>query len=288
MAHLVATLGVSERRACRVTGQRRSTQRYRPEVSKEEERLVSDLRRLARRHPRYGQRRIHALLRRDGWRVNKKRVSRLWREERLQVPVRKRKRRRLGHSENSCKRRRATRMNEIWCYDFVFDRTEDGRRLKFLTIVDEYTRESLAVLAARSITTKDVIEGLTGLMAERGAPEHLRSDNGPEFIAKAIVRWLGQVGVGTLFIAPGSPWENAYGESFNGRFEDELLGSELFATVAEAQWLAENWRREYNTTRPHSSLGYKTPEEFAASCVASTSATLRSKRRRIPQPQRLS
>jgi transposase InsO family protein len=288
VAHLVVTFDVSERRACRVTGQQRSTQRYRPQHSKEEERLVSDVRRLAGLQPRYGQRRIHALLRREGWRVNKKRVGRVWREERLQVPVRKRKRRRLGHSANSCQRRPATTRNEVWSYDFVFDRTDDGRRLKFLTVVDEFTREALAVHVARHMTAQDVIDVLTGLMAERGAPKHIRSDNGPEFIAKAIVKWLGELEVGTLFIAPGSPWENAYGESFNGRLEDELLGSEIFATLAEARWLAETWRREYNTARPHSSLGYKTPAEFAASCVASNSAPLRSKRRRTLQPQRLS
>jgi putative transposase len=288
VAHLEATLGVSERRACRVTGQQRSTQRYRPEVSKEEERLVTEIRRIARRHPRYGQRRVHALLRREGWRVNKKRVARLWREEGLQVPVRKRKRRRLGHSGNSCQRRPATAMNEVWTYDFVFDRTEDGQRLKLLTVVDEHTREALAVRAGRSITAAAVIEVLGELIEERGAPKHIRSDNGPEFIAKAVVTWLGEIGVGTLFIEPGSPWENAYGESFNGRLEDELLGSEMFATVAEAQWLADEWRREYNTARPHSSLDYKTPAEFAASCVASNSASLRSNRRRTSTTRRLS
>lgn len=283
----MATLDVSERRACRITGQQRSTQRYEPRVTKEEERLVADVRRLARRNPRYGQRRVHALLRREGWKLNKKRVSRLWREEGLQVPVRKLKRRRLGHSANSCQRRPSTAKDDVWCYDFSFDRTEDGRRLKILTIVDEYTREALAVHVARSMTAQDVIDVLIGLMAERGMPKHIRSDNGPEFIAAAIVKWLRRIQVGTLFIAPGSPWENAYGESFNGRLEDELLGSEIFATLAEARWLAERWRNEYNTARPHSSLGYKTPAEFAASCVASNSASLRSKRRRTLQPQRL-
>ena len=288
MEHLKSTFDVSERRACRVTGQQRSTQRYEVEVPKEEKQLVSDMRRLSRRHPRYGQRRIHALLRKEGWKVNLKRIHRLWREERLQVPVRRRKRRRLGHSANSCQRRPATARNEVWCYDFVFDRTEDGRRLKFLTVVDEFTREALAVWVARSITAQDVVDVLMGLMAERGAPKYLRSDNGPEFIAKRVVEWLEEMHVGTLFIEPGSPWENAYGESFNGRLEDELLGSEIFTTLAEARWLAESWRREYNTERPHSSLGYLTPEEFAAACVASNSATLRSKRRRNLQPQKLS
>lgn len=249
---------------------------------------MSDIRRLARRHPRYGQRRVHALLLREGWRVNKKRVARLWREEGLQVPVRKRKRRRLGHSGNSCQRRPATAMNEVWSYDFVFDRTEDGRRLKLLTVVDEHTREALAVRAGRGITAADVIDVLGGLIDERGAPKHIRSDNGPEFVAKAVVAWLEAIGVETLFIEPGSPWENAYGESFNGRLEDELLGSEMFSTVAEAQWLADEWRREYNTARPHSSLGYKTPVEFAASCVASNFAPLSSKRRRTLETQRLS
>ena len=228
------------------------------------------------------------MLKREGWKVNKKRVSRLWREERLQVPVRRRKRRRLGHSANSCQRRPATSRNDVWCYDFVFDRTEDGRRLKILTVVDEFTREALAVHVARSIRAQDVIDILLGLMAERGAPKHLRSDNGPEFIARAVVAWLEEIHVGTLFIEPGSPWENAYGESFNGRLEDELLGSEIFTTLSEARWLAETWRGEYNTARPHSSLGYLTPVEFAARCVASNSAPLRPKRRRNPQPQRLS
>ena len=204
------------------------------------------------------------------------------------MAVRRRKRRRLGHSRNSCTRRPAKARNDVWSYDFVADRTDDGRRLKILTVVDEFTREALAVYVARHITAQDVIVVLEALVVERGEPKHIRSDNGPEFIARAIVTWIRERGIGALFIAPGSPWENAYGESFNGRLRDELLGTEIFTTLAEARGLVEVWRREYNTVRPHSSLGYKTPSEFAASCVASNSATLRAKRRRTPQPQPLS
>ncbi len=218
---------------------------------------------LSGRHPRYGYRRIAALLRRDGWRVNDKRVARLWRQEGLKVPQRRHKRRRLGHSANGCQRRRAEHRNHVWAYDFKQDRTEDGRRLKFLVITDEYTRECLHFHPERHIRAEDIVEIVGRLVRERGAPRFLRSDNGPEFIAHALRRRLRQLGVGTLFIAPGSPWENAYVESFNSKAGDELLDLELFTSLAEAQYLAREYRDEYNHRRPHSSLGYRTPAEFA-------------------------
>jgi transposase InsO family protein len=258
--------GVSERRACRVTGQQRATQRYQRRIVSDEAQLVKEMRVHAAKHPRFGSPRILSLLTTHGWRVNHKRVERLWRLEGLKVPQRQRKRRRLGHSANSCSRRKAERRNHVWTYDFVMDRTEDGKRLKLLTIVDEYTRECLAVDVARHITGTAVIDTLNRLIRERGAPGHVRSDNGPEFIAHAVRTWLTNEHVDTLFIAPGSPWENAYCESFNGKLQDELLKGELFTSLVEARWLVDRWRHEYNHERPHSSLGYETPARFAARC----------------------
>jgi putative transposase len=225
------------------------------------------------KHPRYGYRRITALLRADGWPVNRKRVGRLWRQEGLKVPVKQRKRRRLGCSEHSCTRRRAEYRNHVWSYDFVTDRTEDGRRLKLLVVVDEFTRESLSIEVARHLRAEDVIETLAYLFAVRGAPRYLRSDNGPEFVAEAIQSWLASQGSATLVVAPGSPWENAYIESFNSRLRDELLNGESFACLKEAQVLVEAYRGQYNHYRPHSSLGYLTPAAFAATCIPSASAT---------------
>jgi putative transposase len=219
---------------------------------------------LSRENPRYGYRRVWALLRREGWMVNKKRLYRLWREEGLKVPDKQPKRRRLGKSENSCTRKRATYLNHIWSYDFVMDRTEDGRRLKMMPIVDEYTRECLTVEVERSITAEDVAGTLPSLFRRRGEPAFIRSDNGPEFIAKAIKRWLASSGVKTLYIQPGSPWENAYSETFIGRFGDELLKREAFADLLEAKVLVEDYRGHYNHHRPHSALGYQTLAEFAA------------------------
>ncbi len=235
--------------------------------------MIAAMKALSQRHPRYGYRRITALLRADAWSVNRKRVQRLWRQEGLKVPVKQRKRRRLGSSENSCTRRRAEHMNHVWTYDFLIDRTEDGRRLKLLVIVDEFTRESLAIEVERHITATDVIETLAYLFAVRGAPGYLRSDNGPEFIAAAVRDWLASTGAETLYIAPGSPWENAYIESFNSRFRDELLNAESFTCLREAQVLVETYRRQYNHHRPHSSLGYQTPAAFAAACLAAAPAS---------------
>lgn len=230
---------------------------------------------LARENPRYGYRRIHRLLVRLAWRVNRKRVQRLWRREGLRVPQKAKRRRAPGNSANSCTLKRAEYRNHVWTYDFVFDRTEDGRRLKILTMVDEYTRECLCLHMDRSITAEYVIGLLAAIMIERGVPAHIRSDNGPEFIAEAIRAWLESMGSSTLFIAPGSPWENAYIESFNSRLRDELLNVEIFLGLPEARYLADRYREGYNNHRPHSSIGYMTPAEFAASCSPSDSATLR-------------
>lgn len=230
---------------------------------------------LVRHHPRYGYRRIWALLRRGGWRVNRKRVWRLWKREGLKVPRKQRKKRRLGSSENGCGRRRAEHKDHVWAWDFIQDRTTDGRLLKWLSVVDEYTRECLALEVARSITAEDVVDVMLELVVERGAPSCVRSDNGPEFIAEALREWLGRVDAAALYIEPGAPWENGYAEGFHSRLRDELLNAEEFGTLAEAKVLAADWREEYNRRRPHSALGYRTPEEFATACVPPGSATLR-------------
>jgi putative transposase len=227
---------------------------------------------LAKQNPRYGYRRVAALLRAEGWRVNNKRVRRLWRREGLKIPRKGRKKRRLGHSGNGCTRRRAARMNEVWSYDFIFDQTADGRRLKILPIVDEFTRECLVMLVGRRLTAQDVIKALAKAAQVRGMPEHLRSDNGPEFIAEAVKVWLTKEGTATLYIEPGSPWENAYSESFNSRLRDELLNGELFSSEREAVVLLEQWRRAYNEERPHSSLGYVAPAVFARQCAQADQA----------------
>ena len=281
------SLGISERRACRVLGQPRPTQRYRPGVDNSERRLVQRMLELVREHPRYGYRRIWALLHREGWRVNRKRVHRLWRREGLKVPQKSRKKRHLGHSGNSCVRLRPEHADHVWAWDFIFDRTAGGRSLKWLSMVDEYTRECLALVAARSITAEDVLDVLAELFVVRGVPKHLRSDNGPEFIAQAVRTWLERTGSNTLYIAPGAPWENGYAESFHSRLRDELLNVEEFASVAEAKVFAERWRLEYNHRRPHSSLGYRTPAEFAAACRKCRSATLRGTRDTPPEVEAL-
>jgi transposase InsO family protein len=227
---------------------------------------------LVRERPRFGYRRVGRLLAAEGWRAGMGRVFRLWRREGLKVPQKRRKRRRLGSSENGCHRRRAEHQKDVWCWDFVFDRTTSGSQLKWLSIVDEYTRECLALKVARSITSEDVIDTLAELFAMRGVPRHIRSDNGPEFIAAAIRRWLEQVGIGALYIAPGSPWENGYAESFHSRLRDEFLGVEVFESLPAAQRLTALWQADYNHVRPHSSLGYVTPVEFARRGAASAPA----------------
>ncbi len=251
------------------------TQRYEPKQPDKDKTLVAAMKRLAKKYPRYGYRLISAKLRQEGWRVNHKRVQRLWRKEGLQVPYRRKMKKSRGSSENSCSVKKAECINHVWTYDFIEDQSQDGRKLKFLTVLDEYTRESLTIDVGRSIRARDVIAVLAYLFMVRGAPGYIRSDNGPEFIAAAIKRWLAGNKVAILYIEPGSPWENGYIESFNGRFRDEFLDREVFYSVKEAKVLAESWRLEYNDHRPHSSLGYKTPAQFAGECIASVSATPR-------------
>jgi putative transposase len=228
-------------------------------VRQDEDALTVAIVALARRFGRYGYRRITNLLREAGWSVNAKRVQRIWRAEGLKVPSRQPKRGRLWLADGSCIRLRPEHKNHVWAYDFLSETTHDGRKLRILTVIDEFTRECLAIRVARRMTSHDVLYLLSELFLEHGVPAHIRSDNGPEFVAKAVRRWLSNLGVTTLFIEPGSPWENGYVESFNGKLRDELLNRELFYTLKEAQILIEHWRREYNHLRPHSSLGGRPP-----------------------------
>ena len=239
--------------------QPRPTQRRTLKILDDEESLTRDIVKLAVRFGRYGYRRITALLRDRGWQVNHKSVERIWRREGLKVPKKQPKRGRLWLNDGSITRLKPERKGHVWAYDFVACRTEDGRAVRMLTVIDEYTRECLAIKVARRIRSDDVIHALTELFGINGAPEHIRSDNGPEFTAKVVRGWLERVGVKTLFIEPGSPWENGYNESFNGKLRDELLNREIFYSLKEVEILTEQWRREYNTIRPHSSLGYRPP-----------------------------
>ena len=253
------TLAVSERRACRVLGQVRRTQRYTLRMGDDEVFLTTNIVSLARHYGRYGYRRIPAMLRADGWGVNHKRVERIWRQEGLKVPTKQPKRGRLWLNDGSCIRLRPEHRNHVWAYDFVFGRTREGRPLKLLNVVDEFTRECLAIEVARKQSSRDVLRTLAKLMLRYGVPKHIRSDNGPEFVAKAVRDWLARLGVQTLFIEPGSPWENGYIESFNGKLRDELLNGEVFSSVPEAKVLTDAWRQHYNHHRPHSALGYRPP-----------------------------
>jgi putative transposase len=264
---------VSQRRACRVLGQARSTQRRRRQIPADEPSLVRRIVQLASDFGRYGYRRVTALLRGEGWPVNHKRVERLWRQEGLKVPQKQPKRRRLWLADGSCVRLRPTHRDHVWSYDFVLDRTSDGRAFRMLTLIDEFTRECLAIDVARRLTSEDVLERLSDLFVRRGVPTYLRSDNGSEFTANKVRAWLARVGVTTLFIEPGSPWENGYVESFNGKLRDELLAREQFDTLLEAKVLIERWRCDYNTRRPHSSLGYRPPAPEAIQAASFTSAT---------------
>ena len=260
--HVRDSLGhdqVSERRACKILKQSRSTQRRVKHVRRDEPRLIRRMTELACNYGRYGYRRITALLRSEGWRVNHKRVERLWRQEGLKVPKKQPKRKRLWLNDGSCVRLRPAFKDHVWSYDFVHDRTSNGRAFRMLTLIDEHTRECLAIDVARKLRHGDVLERLSDLFVRRGVPQYIRSDNGSEFTAKAVREWLRKVSVKTLFIEPGSPWENGYCESFNGRLRDELLAREQFDSLLEAKVLIERWRREYNTIRPHSSLGYRPP-----------------------------
>ena len=259
MIQVQQRLGVSERVACRVLGQHRSVQRHHPIRRSDEDALTDAVVRLAGSYGRYGYRRVTALLRAEGWHVNHKRVERIWRREGLKVPKKQPKRGRLWLNDGSCIRLRPSWPNHVWAYDFVQARTHDGRAFRMLTVIDEYTRQCLAIPVARRLRSDDVLHSLTELFSRHGAPDHIRSDNGSEFTAKVVRDWLSRIGVKTLFIEPGSPWENGYNESFNGKLRDELLNTEIFYTLKEAEVLIERWRHHYNTIRPHSSLAYRPP-----------------------------
>ncbi len=240
-------------------GQPLSTQRHIRKVPEDEERLVERIVELARQYGRYGYRRITALLRCEGWRVNHKRVERIWRQEGLKVPKKQPKKGRLWLTDGSCIRLRPEKKDHVWSYDFAMIRTTDGRPARILVIIDEYTRECLSLLVASRRRSQNVLDQLYELFIKRGIPDYILSDNGPEFTAKAVRNWLADIGVSTLYIEPGSPWENGYVESFIGKLRDELLNGEIFDTLFEAQVIIESWRKEYNHLRPHSSLGYKPP-----------------------------
>ena len=252
-------LVISERRACKVLGQHRSTHRKKPTKHETDAALTKAIIKLASRYGRYGYRMITALLRTEGWFVNHKRVERIWRREGLKVPKKQPKRGRLWANDGSCICLRPCWKNHVWAYDFVMARTHDGKAFRMLTVIDEFSRECLAIEVERKLKSDDVLHVLTELFSVRGVPDHIRSDNGSEFTAQAVRDWLKRVGAKTLYIEPGSPWENGYNESFNGKLRNELLNGEIFYTLQEAKVLIGRWRKHYNEIRPHSSLGYKPP-----------------------------
>ena len=252
-------LGHSERRICNALGIRRSSVRYVSQPREDESALTAALTRLASQYGRYGYRRIHALLRAEGWQVSHSRVWRIWRLEGLKVPHKQPKRSRLWLNDGSCIRLSPQHRNHVWSWDFVFDRTQDGRVLKLMVVIDEYTRRCLAIHVARRIRSKEALQVFADLIIRHGTPEYIRSDNGPEMVAKNLRGWLQRIGTQTAYITPGSPWENGYCESFNGKLRDELLNGELFYTLKEAEVIIEHWRNHYNTRRPHSALGYRPP-----------------------------
>ncbi len=249
---------MSERHACLLLGQPRGTQRYRPTQREDEDALTQAIVTLASQYGRYGYRRITALLQRSGWQVGKDRVERIWREG-LKVPKRQKPRGRLWLDDGSCVRLRPMHANHVWSYDFVSARTHDGRSVRILNLIEEHTRECLMIRAERRWSSAKVIAALADVMVWKGVPEHIRSDNGPEFVAKDLRKWLADTGTKTLYIEPGSPWENGYGESFNSKLRDEFLNPEIFYSIKELRVLSERWRVHYNTVRPHSSLGYRPP-----------------------------
>jgi transposase InsO family protein len=250
---------LSERQACRLVGQPRGTQRYSVIVRADEDALTRAIVELASQYGRYGYRRIRSLLNDAGWDVGSDRVQRIWRREGLKVPQKQKPRGRLWLNDGSCIRLRPERRNHVWSYDFVEAQTHDGRKVRLMTLIDEFTRECLAIRVARRINSLGVLETMADVMIGRGVPEHIRSDNGAEMTAKIVRSWLASVGAKTLYIEPGSPWENGYCESFNGKLRDELLNGEIFYSLKEAKVVIGQWRHHYNTVRPHSSLRYRPP-----------------------------
>ena len=275
-------LGLSERRACRYLGQARSTQRHEPAVAQDDAALRAELKAFSRQRPRWGYRQAHQHLLEQGWSVNRKRTQRLWREEGLRVPQKRRKRRRRGESTVPGDRLRAERPDHVWAFDFQFDVTDDGRAVKLLYVVDEFTREALAMEAERNIDADRVVDVLERIARDRGTnPELVRCDNGPEMTSVALKDWCRFSRTGAAFIEPGSPWENAFVESFNSRVRDELLSGEVFSCLAEAKVMVEDFRQDYNRCRPHRAHGMMTPEAFktgweTAREAAPASAELRS------------
>jgi putative transposase len=263
VSHARQEHGISERRACQLVNQPRGTQRYQPTQRDDEDALTRAIIALASQYGRYGYRRITALLRAGGWQVGKDRVERIWRREGLKVPQKQKPRGRLWLNDGSCVRLRPERPNHVWSYDFVSAYTHDGRTVRMLNVIDEYSRKCLAIRPQRRLNSRHVIEVVADAMLEHGIPEHIRSDNGPEFVAKQLRKWLADMGTQTLYIEPGSPWENGYCESFNSKLRDEFLNGEIFYSLKEVQVLAERWRVHYNTVRPHSSLGYRPPAPAA-------------------------
>lgn len=268
--YLTSTYQVSQRRASRLLGRSRSTLRYRAVSRPQDEPLIRAIRRLARRHLRYGYKRIHARLLHQGWTVNRKRVRRLWKALGLRRPFRRPKPRKRGtfpgSSGNSCVNQPARFKNDVWTYDFIVDRTADGRTLKWLSLVDEYTRECLALFVAESVSGSEVRRVLARVIGQRGTPTRIRSDNGSEFICQAVRNWLPHAGAQAIPVAPARPWENGFIESFHSRLRDEFLEREEFASVDDARAKSQWWRREYNRIRPHSGIGYKTPQMFSDEC----------------------
>ena len=250
---------LSERTACRIVGQPRGTQRYVPTLKPDEDALTRNIVYLASEYGRYGYRRVTALLNDVGIEVGKDRVQRIWRREGLKVPKKQPKRARLWLNDGSCIRLRPEYPNHVWSFDFVETQTHDGRRVRLMTLIDEFTRKCLAIRVARRINALGVIETLADAMLFEGTPTYIRSDNGPEMVAKVLREWLTGLGTRNLYIEPGSPWENGYCESFNGKLRDECLNGEIFYSLREAQVVIEKWRNHYNTKRPHSSLGYRPP-----------------------------
>lgn len=265
--HVIKELNVSERRACRAIGHHRSTQKYECQENDFSKKITDRVIVLASQYGRYGYRTITDLLNNEGYKVNKKRVERIWRLEGLKVPKKQPKRSRLWLNDGSCIRMRPEFKNHVWSYDFVFERTHDGRSFKMLNIIDEFTREVLMIKVKRKLNSIDVLEALAELFLTRGVPKYIRSDNGPEFIAVALRSWLERLNISTLFIEPGSPWENGYIESFNGKMRDQFLNGEIFYTLKEAQVLIEWWRKHYNQVRPHSSLKGKPPAPLTFTVV---------------------
>lgn len=263
--------GISERKACKILSIQRSVQRYISKQPDDEAKLREDVIRLACKYGRYGYRRIIALLKAEGWRINHKRVERIWKEEGLKVPKRQPKRKRLYFNDGSCIRLRPLYPNHVWSYDFVLDRLSNGKKIRMLTVIDEYSRKCLAIRVEYNLTSDDVLEALSDLFITEAVPDFIRSDNGSEFTAKTLQDWLTSLKVKTAYITPGSPWENGFNERFNGSLRDELLNGELFYSLKEAKSVIEHWRKHYNEVRPHSSLNYKPPAPKTLICNKSLS-----------------